>query len=255
MRISVITINFNNKEGIQKTIDSVLSQTCCDFEWIIIDGGSTDGSRDIIVQNAQHFTFWCSEPDRGIYNAMNKGIKHATGDYCFFLNSGDCLNGDCLKDVMPQLKGDVIVGRVKSAEDGALSYSYDNSTFSFSQLYSYSFPHQASFIKRDLFIRHGFYDENYRILSDWKFFLQLLLKEKVRLTFIPDVISVIDYNGISKTNKDLFATEKNRLRDELFPPYMIRDLENSSSLHDLFDNKMGRKLYSVLYRLFVSKKL
>ena len=254
MRISVITINFNNKEGIQKTIDSVLYQTCRDFEWIIIDGGSTDGSRKVIEQNAQHFTYWCSEPDKGIYNAMNKGIRQATGEYCLFLNSGDCLNGDCLKKVVPQLMGDVIVGRVKSAEDGALSYPYDNSTFSFSQLYSYSFPHQASFIKRDLFIKHGLYDESYKILSDWKFFLQLLLKERVKLEFIPDVVSVIDYNGISKTNKALFATEMQRLRNEIIPPYLIRDFEYSSSLRDLFDHKMGKKLYSVLYRLFILKK-
>lgn len=254
MRISVITINFNNKEGIQKTVDSVLYQTCRDFEWIIIDGGSTDGSCEIIEKQAQHFTYWCSEPDNGIYHAMNKGIKQATGEYCLFLNSGDSLNGDCLKDVVPQLKGDVIVGRVKSAEDGALSYPYDNSTFSFSQLYSYSFPHQASFIKRELFIKYGFYDENYKILSDWKFFLQLLLKEKVLLEFIPDVISIIDYNGISKTNKELFATERTRLRNEIFPPYLMRDFVYSSSLRDLFDHKIGKKLYSFLYRVFVSRK-
>lgn len=254
MNLSIITINYNNLRGLKATLDSVIAQTYKEFEWIIIDGGSTDGGRNVIEQNAQHFTYWCVESDKGIYNAMNKGIKQATGEYCLFLNSGDCLNSDCLKVIMPQLKGDVIVGRVKSAEDGALSYQYEDNTFSFSQLYSYSFPHQASFIKRDLFIKHGFYDESYKILSDWKFFLQLLLKERVQLSFIPDVVSVIDYNGISKTNKALLATETQRLRNEAIPSYLIRDLDNSSSLHDLFDHKMGKKLYSVLYRLFVSKK-
>ena len=236
------------------TIDSVVSQTYQEFEWIIIDGGSTDGSREVIEKNVQHFTYWCSESDKGIYNAMNKGIRQAKGEFCLFLNSGDCLNGDCLKAVMPQLTGEVVVGRVKSAEDGALSYQYENGSFSFSQLYSYSFPHQASFIKRELFIKHGFYDEDYKILSDWKFFLQLLLKERVDLNFISDVVSVIDYNGISKTNKELFVAEKNRLRDEVIPPYLMRDFDYSSSLRDLFDHKMGKKLYSVLYRLFISKK-
>jgi glycosyltransferase involved in cell wall biosynthesis len=254
MKLSIITINYNNCCGLQATIDSVVSQTCQEFEWIIIDGGSSDGSREVIERNVQHFTYWCSESDRGIYNAMNKGIKKATGEYCMFLNSGDCLDGDCLKEVVPQLMGDVIVGRVKSAEDGALSYPYDNSTFSFTQLYSYSFPHQASFIKRDLFIKHGFYDEDYKILSDWKFFLQLLLKERVHIEFISDVVSVIDYNGISKTNKELFVVEKKRLQDEIIPPYLMRDLEYSSSLRDLFNHKIGKKLYSFLYRFFVSKK-
>ncbi len=254
MKLSIITVNLNNKDGLQKTIDSVISQTFKDFEWIVIDGGSTDGSRELIEKNKNYFSFWCSELDKGIYNAMNKGIKRATGEYCLFLNSGDCLDGDCLKVVMPQLNGDVIVGRVKSAEDGALSYRYENSTFTLSQLYSYSFPHQASFIKRDLFIKHGYYDENYKILSDWKFFLQLLLKEGIKLSFIPDVVSVIDYNGISKTNKELLVTETHRLRNEVIPSYLMKDLDNSSSLRDLFDHKMGKKLYSVLYRLFTSKK-
>ena len=254
MKLSIITINYNNRQGLLMTIDSVVSQTCQEFEWIIIDGGSSDGSREVIERNVQHFTYWCSESDRGIYNAMNKGIRQAEGEFCLFLNSGDCLNGDCLKVIMPRLTGDIVVGRVKSAEDGALSYPYDNSTFSFAQLYSYSFPHQASFIKRDLFIKHGFYDENYKILSDWKFFLQLLLKERVNIEFIPDVVSVIDYNGISKTNKELFLAETNRLQDEIIPPYLMRDFEYSSSLRDLFNHKMGKKLYSVLYRLFMSKK-
>ena len=250
MKLSIISINYNNKAGLEQTIKSVIAQTIVDFEWIVIDGGSTDGSKELLEKYQQHFSYWCSEPDQGIYNAMNKGIKQAIGEFCLFLNSGDCLDGDCLKVVMPQLNGDVIVGRVKSAEDGALSYKYEDSTFSLSQLYSYSFPHQASFIKRDLLIKHGFYDESYKILSDWKFFLQLLLKERVQLSFIPDVVSVIDYNGISKTNKELLATETQRLRNEVIPSYLIRDLDNSSSLRDLFGHKMGKKLYSVLYRLF-----
>ena len=91
MKLSIITINYNNKNGLQKTIDSVISQTFKDFEWIIIDGGSTDGSKELIEKYSQHITYWVSEPDKGIYNAMNKGIKVAKGEYLFFLNSGDYL--------------------------------------------------------------------------------------------------------------------------------------------------------------------
>ena len=89
MILSIITINYNNSDGLQRTIESVLSQTWTDFEWIVIDGGSTDGSLDIIKKHASHFSFWCSEPDTGIYNAMNKGITHAKGEYLNFMNSGD----------------------------------------------------------------------------------------------------------------------------------------------------------------------
>ena len=85
MKLSIITINYNNKEGLQRTIDSVIGQTWHDFEWIIIDGGSKDGSKELIEQYQQYFAYWCSEPDKGVYNAMNKGIKHAQGEYLLFL--------------------------------------------------------------------------------------------------------------------------------------------------------------------------
>ena len=89
MKLSIITINFNNHDGLQKTINSVIAQTWKDFEWIIIDGGSTDGSKNLIEQYDKYITYWISESDKGIYNAMNKGIKIARGDYLQFLNSGD----------------------------------------------------------------------------------------------------------------------------------------------------------------------
>ena len=89
--LSIITVNLNNCDGLQKTIDSVVGQTFTDYEWIVIDGGSMDGSRELIEQYADCLAYWCSEPDNGIYNAMNKGISRATGEWLLFLNSGDSL--------------------------------------------------------------------------------------------------------------------------------------------------------------------
>lgn len=88
--ISIITINYNNNSGLESTMESVLSQTSDDFEYIIIDGGSKDGSPDTIKKflksaNGKKIKFWCSERDKGIYNAMNKGVLHATGEYCLFV--------------------------------------------------------------------------------------------------------------------------------------------------------------------------
>ena len=105
MLLSIITINWNNAAGLEKTLQSVASQTCRDFEHIIVDGASTDGSVDIIksyVESAPHHVDWSSEPDKGIYNAMNKGIRKATGDYIQILNSGDCLAAD---DVVERMVG------------------------------------------------------------------------------------------------------------------------------------------------------
>ena len=89
MKLSIITINYNNREGLKKTINSVINQTFRDFEYILIDGGSEDGSKEIILQHEAQFSYWRSEKDHGIYNAMNKGILAAKGDYLLFLNSGD----------------------------------------------------------------------------------------------------------------------------------------------------------------------
>ena len=103
MKLSIITINYNNKAGLQRTIDSVICQTCNDFEWIVIDGGSTDGSKQLIELYQSHSAYWCSEPDNGIYDAMNKGLRLATGSYVCFLNAGDRLaDASTLTRVMQQ---------------------------------------------------------------------------------------------------------------------------------------------------------
>ena len=91
-KISVITINYNNKSGLEKTIQSVISQTYFELEYIIIDGGSSDGSIDVIKKYENKIDYWISEQDKGIYNAMNKGIAQAHGEYCNFMNSGDCFH-------------------------------------------------------------------------------------------------------------------------------------------------------------------
>ena len=111
--LSIITINLNNREGLRKTIESVVNQTFQDFEFIVIDGASTDGSVEVI-QDYPRINYWISEPDTGIYNAMNKGIAKATGEYCLFLNSGDTLfQINTLTGILQSNpKGDIIFGNV-----------------------------------------------------------------------------------------------------------------------------------------------
>ena len=113
MKFSIITINYNNCNGLQRTLDSVVSQTCKNFEWIVIDGGSSDGSRELIEQFQQEMTYWCSERDKGIYNAMNKGVEKATGDYCLFLNSGDNF---CDSNVIKRLANQSFVADIVSCD-------------------------------------------------------------------------------------------------------------------------------------------
>ena len=112
MKYSVITINYNNREGLKHTIDSVVCQTYTDFEFIIIDGGSTDGSVEIIREYEEHITYWVSEKDHGIYHAMNKGVAQAHGDYCIFMNSGDCFHSSYVLDSIKEYQEDIICGKV-----------------------------------------------------------------------------------------------------------------------------------------------
>lgn len=125
MKLSIITINYNNRDGLQHTIESVINQTSHEFEYIIIDGGSTDGSVDIIKQYTNQIDYWVSEPDRGIYHAMNKGIDIAKGEYCIFMNSGDLFhNTSSIKDSINHLDGTDIVNGNTFFPHGELSYPH-----------------------------------------------------------------------------------------------------------------------------------
>ena len=112
VRLSIITINYNNREGLARTIASVKAQNFSDYEWLVIDGGSTDGSRELIEANKALFAYWCSEPDKGIYDAINKGTRHASGQYVSCMNSGDTyFSDDTLSRVFASpLTADVIYG-------------------------------------------------------------------------------------------------------------------------------------------------
>ena len=113
MKYSIITVNYNNKDGLRKTIESVIHQTFRDFEFIVIDGGSTDGSAEVLKEYDAQIDYWVSEPDNGVYYAMNKGTRQAHGDYLNFMNSGDCLYDEKVLEHLSAkgLSADIIVGR------------------------------------------------------------------------------------------------------------------------------------------------
>ena len=112
MKYSIITINYNHIEGLKRTIDSVISQTSSNYEYIIIDGGSTDGSVNIIKEYKEHLVYWISEKDNGVYHAMNKGVAQAQGDYCIFMNSGDCFYSPDVLSSLYEYQEDIICGKV-----------------------------------------------------------------------------------------------------------------------------------------------
>jgi len=184
MRLSIITINYNNIAGLKRTAESILSQTFRNFEWLIVDGGSTDGSRDVIESLANNpvanITYWCSEKDKGIYNAMNKGVKFSKGDYLNFMNSGDVFC-DCetlkLFSEHSITESEIYYGdAIVLKNDGTVDYKLETPEHLSMEHYLYGgwISHQASYIKRQLLIDRPYDEKRFRTAADSDFFLYQL---------------------------------------------------------------------------------
>ena len=199
MIISIITINFNNKIGLEKTIQSVIQQTYKSFEFIVIDGSSADGSKDVICEYQSHFSYFVSEPDTGIYNAMNKGILKAKGEYLLFLNSGDILvNKDVIKNALIHLNiEDVISGDILIVENYKTNMGISKDEISLDWFFNISLYHQATFIKRKLFFDYGMYNESFKIGGDYEFFIRLFFREKCTYKHVNIIVAKFTADGIS----------------------------------------------------------
>ncbi|MBI4947160.1 MAG: glycosyltransferase [Bacteroidetes bacterium] len=198
-KLSIITVNLNNVDGLLKTIESVVEQTFSDYEYIVIDGGSIDGSVESIKKYADKIRYWVSEPDKGIYNAMNKGIKQAKGEYCLFLNSGDWLfEKDTLSNVFKKFPDqDIVYGNLQTPK-GTWTYPQK---LTFSVFFFSSIAHPATFIRKSLFDTYGYYNENYTIASDWEFFIIALVKNNCSYKHIDNTISCFEFGGMSTDEK------------------------------------------------------
>lgn len=255
MRYSIITINYNNKDGLLKTIASVVSQSYKDFEYIVIDGGSTDGSAEVIKDHSKHIDYWVSEQDRGIYHAMNKGIAQANGEYCLFLNSGDCFyNNNVLENVSRQnCNEDIFVGKVVATENKQQVFLPPLREISLYYLYSGTLPHQGAFIKTE-FQKKYLYDESLKITSDWKFFVQAIIIDNCSFRYIDEFVSQFDMEGISTSNPERTWKEKKQVLFELFPPRVLADyrlMKDSECMTQTLTPKL-RARYSIdklLYNL------
>lgn len=258
MKLSIITINYNNRDGLKKTIDSVISQTWRDFEWIVIDGGSTDGSKELIEQYQEYFAYWCSEPDKGVYNAMNKGIAKAKGEYLQFLNSGDRLyDKNVLQTVFGQEQSAEILFGYMIVES---CNRFCNSAMMKPVLYWNDFigntlPHQSTFSKKKLFDKYGYFDETYKIVSDAKFFIRAIVWEKASYKFIPEKITLFQPGGISSGDERFYERDI-RLRNEMFPKMVVEDYPFVNTFRKIQKHFFLRKCYTLLLMIanFIEKK-
>lgn len=268
--LSIITINYNNAAGLKQTVDSVVNQSNKNFEYIIIDGNSTDKSKRIIESLEFENLKWISEEDSGIYNAMNKGIKMATGRYVLFLNSGDYLiNETILNQVYFDLKDGVSFAGCnliidKNTKKEILKHP---EKMSFSYLLRSTIYHPSTFIKKQMFDKYGLYNEENKVVSDWEFFLKTIGLNGESFQKINKELSVFNTNGISSNamNAELIKREKetvlNRLlksfNHDLLDKYVLDQLINPSKRIEclvtieksLFLRKITTFLLSIISRL------
>ena len=299
-KLSIITINYNNASGLRKTMESVLAQTSKDFEYIVIDGAAPQppkggvSDRAVIesyvnsVEGQENGYMRCSflssasgrrvgggffsEPDNGIYHAMNKGIRMAKGDYIHFLNSGDWLVDEHVVEDMlnflnpltpsPSPRGeglgvrcDVLIGNVIAVRpDGKVRYKKYNPDVSLYTFYRGTIEHTSAYIRRDLFDKYGLYDENLKIVSDWKWYLQVVGLNKASVQFTDRFVTCFDTSGISSTNLQLDKSERRRVLEELLPAAVLADYDKYA--FDI-DQMQRLKRYPLIYRLvwFVERVL
>lgn len=211
MKVSVITINYNNRSGLEKTSESVVAQEYPDYEWIVIDGGSTDGSVEVIKSYERYIKYWCSCPDRGIYHAMNKGIAQASGDYCLFLNSGDSFHSPCvLGEFAAKVRrggSDFVTGavQIEGKNKKEIKKAPEQVTGRF--IFKESVCHQSTFIKASV-LRKNPYREDFKIVSDWLLMLEELLLHRASYSPMDTVVSNYNLEGISFTRYWQVAEER-----------------------------------------------
>lgn len=242
-RLSIITICFNNSEGLRETLNSTLCQQHAfrDFEQIVVDGGSSDSTKDVIQEYADRLAWWCSEPDKGIYNAMNKGVEHASGDYLLFLNSGDILLEDSLAKVFElDFDEDLVYSDIYTrGADGKLNLakSPSNAELTPAYLTINTLPHQATLIRRELHEALGGYDESMKISAAPKFIMDALLGRKCSSRYVEMAYSVFDRSGISSDPKLLAS----KLREW---QYFMRPYFGDRVATSFFRAKMSEKVIS-----------
>lgn len=240
--LSIITINYNNASGLERTMQSLCNQKNKTFEHIVIDGGSTDLSVEILKNNSNNLSYWVSEQDRGIYHAMNKGIAVAKGAYLLFINSGDELNGsDILLNTLQHVNNaDLITCNLQiiSGNTERVKTYPENPTYQY--FLADTFPHPATFIRKQLFTLTNGYDENFKIVSDWAFFMTALFRFNATHKHLPIILSRFYMDGISSQlqNRQLVANERARFLSEQFPRFsvLVAEWQEGKKVKFIFEN-------------------
>lgn len=242
--ISIITVCYN-EPNVEATCESVVAQTEQNFEWIVVDGGSDEKTQRIWQKYRHRINKFVSEKDSGIYNAMNKGIRLATGEYLLFLNAGDALEDAEVIDniIKMKLDRDIVYGDVRPVGrgDGKRVQTFPD-FIERSYWIRHTICHNATFVKKSLFDEFGLYDETLRIVADWKKWLEFFLLRKCSYKHISVTVTRFDENGISTDPKRrwLLMKEREMILKDYFSPKEIRREENRVKYNNVWE-----RLFSV----------
>lgn len=237
--ISVITVVYNGEKGLENTMLSILNQNYINIEYIIVDGGSTDSTKDIIRKYEEKISYWVSEPDMGIYDAMNKGVKLSQGEWIIFMNSGDIFNN---KEVILQIfsshidtmthiiYGNTLIENTKISPPATINKKY----FFFDTI-----CHQSIFIRRSVFEEIGYHNLNYKILSDREFLLRAVIR-KLNFKYVDVDVCLWETVGFSSQNIHLFQNELSIIRNIHFNSF-----ENFSARFGRIISRIKKKMMPI----------
>lgn len=260
MKLSIITVNYNGAEGLKKTLESVRNQSFKDFEQIVVDGCSTDGSLEVIKEYVQKIGNyrWVSERDKGIYDGMNKGIAMAIGEYLYFLNGGDTLMSDSsIEEMFASGKtDDILVGRLNYTDGRGRYHESHQRRLPYNTMLGFirtGIPHQSAFIRKDLFTKIGMYDLNYPVAADWQFFMRAIGLYGVNVGYCDVLLAHFDNGGLTSQRGDLMVRDIRKATWETIPAgmredysWMLRSQWDLDKLVWIQHHKFAYKLFKVI---------
>jgi glycosyltransferase involved in cell wall biosynthesis len=257
--ITIITINYNNAEGLKKTFESVRNQTYKNYEYVVIDGGSADESKIIIEQNKNIINYYCSEKDEGIYDGQNKGIQQAKGNYLIFLNSGDAFDdNDFLNKATNFIEDNpsfslIYCDTILKNSDGSFYDIIQPDKLDLFYFYMKTLNHQSCLIKRNLFDTFGLYESQYKICADFDFILKVFINDSKQFLHFNTFAVIYENDGFSAhtANYDIVVNERKKIIATHFTKQQISNCVKKERELNTWQMNTKKQLYSnkASYRL------
>ena len=226
-KYSIVIVTLNNAEGLSRTLQSVRQLHYASIETIVVNGGSDADTKELLSANHDIITLAISEADTGIYNAMNKGIRHVTGDYTVFMNAGDIFAHNGVLSLVSYYDGDIILG----GETYGGVVRMVKPTMSLYDILSIGINHQAVYYRSDLLKKYPF-DESYRLIADLKSVIEPLAKESASVSCITEILAICEGGGLSKKRWRDTLTERQRIIDEVIAPLYKDDYSRFSRINN-----------------------